>query len=93
MKPLEPQETALLGSWIAEGKTIRADETCDRITFLTCNVLKKIASGKSGWETLYQDPGDGRYWEHTYPQGEMHAGGPPALTVISEKNARAKYDV
>lgn len=40
---------------------------------------------------LYEDPVDGRLWEHSYPKGDMHGGGPPALTVITLESARAKY--
>jgi Immunity protein 27 len=49
---------------------VRSDSTCQRIEWLTSSYLEKIAS--SNWETLFRDPDDGRYWEHTYPQGEMH---------------------
>jgi hypothetical protein len=44
-----------------------------------------------GWETLFLDPTDGRYWERTYPQGEQHGGGPAALLLIRVADARKKY--
>jgi len=62
---------------------------CDRIELLVSQHLTKVAGG--GWETLYQDPDDGRYWELTYPQGEMHGGGPPRLTYLPHELAQAKY--
>jgi len=41
--------------------------------------------------TLYRDPDDGRYWERTYPQSELHGGGPPELRVLATEDARQKY--
>jgi Immunity protein 27 len=32
---------------------------------------------------LFRDPGDDRYWERTYPQGEAQGGGPPPLIALS----------
>ena len=33
-----------------------------------------------------------RLCERTYPQGEMQGGGPPRLRVLSEEEARQKYE-
>jgi len=92
---LQPNETELVGNWIAEGKTVRADAVCERIELLIKNHLRQIAfSPESGaWETLFQDPDDCRYWERTYPQGEMHGGGPAAIKCLSLDQAKAKYGV
>jgi len=95
MNKLTPQETCLIGKWDFDGKEIAADQTCERVKWLTENVLEEIAVSKQYgvWETLFRDGQDGRYWERTYPQGEMQGGGPPALTCISENIAREKYDL
>jgi hypothetical protein len=86
---LEPEETDLRCEWdVVDGKVI-GNAVCDRIDHLVSQYLLQVAGG--GWETLYQDPYDGRYWELTYPQGEMHGGGPPRLTHLSDEQARAKY--
>jgi hypothetical protein len=50
-----------------------------------------ISKRWGAWETLFQDHDDGRYWERTYPNSEMHEGGPPALVCVSEEEAKAKY--
>ena len=94
MKKLLPSETRLVGNWKFDGVDVEADETCQRIKWLTSEVLDEIAVSKSfgAWETLFQDTEDGRFWERTYPQGEMQGGGPPMLTLISEDVARKKYD-
>ena len=84
-------EQELAGNWVKEGKTVRGDAITDRINWLVEHNLKKIAVGGGGWETLYQDPEDERYWERTYPQSEMQGGGPPKLQVLSPAQAKAKY--
>lgn len=89
MTRLKPDETDLRGEWEIFAGNVVADETSERIKILTKQYLEKVAGG--GWETLYRDPEDGRYWELTYPQGEMHGGGPPRLTHISTEQAEAKY--
>ena len=90
---LNSQETELVGKWILEDGQVRGDPTCERIQWLTSRHMRKVALSKlwGAWETLFQDPGDGRYWEQTYPQSHMHGGGPPALKCLSQEQARAKY--
>jgi hypothetical protein len=70
-----------------------ADVAAKRIAELTRSYLNKVASSASGWETLYQDPTDLRFWELTYPLGEMHGGGPPTLKSLSVQEAKNKYRV
>jgi hypothetical protein len=92
---LRLDETKLIGKWVEENGQARADAVCERIKWLTSHHLKKTAISKQwgAWETLFQDPDDGRYWEQTYPQGEMHGGGPPTLTFIPKEAAQKKYDL
>ena len=86
---LEPEETDLRCEWeVVDGKVI-GNDVCDRIDLLVSQYLVEVAG--RGWETLYQDPYDGRYWELTYPQGEMHGGGPARLTYLPDGRARVKY--
>ena len=68
-----------------------ADAAAARIDRLINGLLIKIGTDLSGWETLYRDPQDGRYWELTFPQSEMQGGGPPRLRHISDKEATQKY--
>jgi hypothetical protein len=91
---LRPDETELVGEWLFDGKTARSDDVSARIKYLTTHVLQKLAVSRlyGAWETLFRDPSDGRLWERTYPQGERHGGGPPKLLVISDADARVKYD-
>jgi len=91
---LQPDETTLIGKWVSKGGDMRGDEVTKRIRWLVAKRLKKLTISKDygAWEILFVDPGDGRYWEQTYPQGYMHGGGPPALIHLSEDEARKKYD-
>ena len=91
---LQPHETELVGKWSRENDVVRGDSTCERIEQLIANNhLKQIAVSKQwgAWETLFQDPDDGRYWERTYPQGELQGGGPPRLQCLSPEMAKQKY--
>lgn len=90
---IEKNETKIVGKWIfTDGKMI-ADEQCERIQWLTTNYLKKIALDKTGWDVLFKDPNDNRYWELIYPNSEMHGGGPPSLILLSESEAKDKYNI
>ena len=70
-------------------------EACLRINWLASEVLENVGVGKEsgGWEKLYRDPADGRYWLLTYPHGEMQGGGPPLLSNLSltEPEVKEKY--
>jgi len=93
MKKIENFETVLTGSWAFVSGKMVADDACQRITALTSSHLVKIATDVSGWNLLYRDPDDGRLWELTYPQSELHGGGPPQLKCISVSQAKQKYGV
>ena len=82
-----------MGDWIVKGTNVRGDEVCNRIEWLVSEILEKIAISKEwgAWETPFRDPEDGRFWERTYPKGEMQGGGPPALKQLSREQAKAKY--
>jgi hypothetical protein len=84
-------EKEVRGTWKIVGARIEADENCSRIRKLTQSHLHEVARDESGWDLLYVDPSDGRYWELTYPDSHLHGGGPPKLTCISREHARSKY--
>lgn len=79
------------GKWIFNNDKVIGDETCQYIEYLINNYLEKRATDKAGWEVLYIDPEDNRYWELTYMQGELHGGGPPTLKVVSQEYIQNKY--
>jgi len=93
MNPLSKDEKQLAGKWLVENRRVVADATCRRIEYLIEHLLKKCAVSPDGWSVLYQDPGDSRFWELTYPQSEMQGGGPPDLRTLDRPEAQAKYGV
>jgi hypothetical protein len=88
---LKPNETDLLGKWEFIAGSVVRDATCERIETLVEHYLQKVAVDESGWDTLYKDPEDNRYWELTYPNSDWHGGGPPRLTYLSDEQVKAKY--
>jgi hypothetical protein len=92
---LKPHETDLVGRWIFDGKRVSADPVESRIKDSIKHSLEKaaICPETGGWDVLYRDASDGRFWELTYPQGEMHGGGPMRLINISVGDAVAKYRI
>jgi hypothetical protein len=82
MDLLQPSELALTGRWVLSNENVIADPVCERIEWLVNNHLKKNGTSECGWEILFTDPIDGRYWLLSYPQSHMHGGGPPDLKVV-----------
>ena len=92
---LAPIENDLVGKWVEANGRVIGDAVCTRIEWLTANHLREVAISKEsgGWDALFQDPDDGRYWERTYPQSESHGGGPPRLKTLPTDQVRAKYQL
>lgn len=88
---LEPHEIDLTGHWLFKGRNVAGDTACERIEWLIAEHLTLLGTDASGWNDLYRDPDDGRLWELTFPQPEMHGGGPPRLTCLSIEQARGRY--
>jgi len=76
-------EAGIVGDWIFENNKMRSDDNTLRIEWLVNNYLVKTGTEDGGWTTNYQDPEDGRYWQHSYPKSYMHGGGPPMLEQIT----------
>src|ERR1700735_1433005 len=90
---IDASETEIVGAWIRVRDQVQNDENEKRIQWLIANLLNKVATDWSGWELLYRNPQDGRYWELTHPHGELQAGGPCALRFLSDEAAAQKYRV
>lgn len=88
---IEKHETKLIGNWSGDEKGVVKDDVSKRIEWLIFHHLKKVIADASGWDILYQDPNDDRYWELLYMNSEMHGGGPPSLINISFEDAKKKY--
>ena len=83
-------EREIRGKWIVVGRRVEADDDCRRIEELAARHLQELDRDPTGWDRLFVDPDDGRYWELTYPESELHGGGPPLLRNLQESEARAK---
>jgi len=90
---LKADENKLQGSFFSIGEGLKEDDTTKRIYELVSNYLIKIKTDESGWDTLFKDPSDNRYWELLYPDSEMLGGGPPLLQFISISDAKIKYNM
>jgi hypothetical protein len=94
IEKLRPDEKGLIGKWV-EGPNNQAigDHNCERVQALTDGYLERmgVSEESGGWDTLFIDPEDGRYWERIYMESYMHGGGPPSLINLSEGEARRKY--
>lgn len=84
-------ETEIKGSWVNVDSKLVADECALRIEKLISEQLNKLGSDESGWDSLYVDPDDGRFWELLYIDSDSHGGGAPTLRIISEEAAKKKY--
>jgi hypothetical protein len=88
---LNEDESELVGSWVEIDGRMVGDAATGRIDRLIVQGLTKVGTASEGWELLYQDPRNGRYWELTYPLSYMHGGGPPTLRVLKNEVAQRKY--
>jgi len=82
----------IVGKWIVDptGRVI-GDEAENQIQDLIQNHLKRIADREGGWTVLYRDPSENSYWELTFPNGEMHGGGPRKLARVEASWLRELY--
>jgi hypothetical protein len=90
---LTPDEHLLVGAWAEDANRTTHDEVDRRILWLVTRRLVACGHAGGGWDQLYQDPRDGRFWELTFPQGSLHGGGPRRLESVGASLAREKYGV
>ncbi|ONF91793.1 Imm27 family immunity protein [Leptospira santarosai] len=91
IRKLLPSEKEIVCNWIINESEIQNDANIRRVRYLIENYLIKIKTDRSGWNTLYQDPEDGRYWESTYLQSNIHGGGPLSLFALTDEQANKKF--
>lgn len=88
---IQPSEIRIHGNWTLINGRLVADSAANRIDYLVCNELDEVGRSDDGWSVLYLDRRDGRYWELTYPDSDMHGGGAPALDFLPDDMAAKKY--
>jgi len=89
---IDASETEIRGSWNLIDGRVEADANVKRIEQLIRDELEEVGRDASGWDVLYVDPGDGRYWELLHLESHRHGGGPPTLRCVSREDARRKYE-
>jgi len=77
------ERAILTGAWIVRDRAVVGDDVCAEIKRLLAEDLVELGRDESGWYTLFRDRRDGQFWERSYPQSELHGGGPPQLAPIS----------
>jgi hypothetical protein len=89
MVELHPNERLLTGRWLYVDGDMKGDQVEERIEHLISNHLQQVAVSPQygAWQVLYVDPQDGRYWQLSYPNSEMHGGGPKELEQIGYERA------
>ena len=90
---LAPDEHLLVGAWIEHETRSTHDEVDARILWLVTRRLVACGHAGGGWDQLYRDPRDGRFWELTFPHGSVLTGGPRRLEAVDASVAREKYGV
>lgn len=88
---LGDDESQLDGASLDLAGNAVGDDVDRRIFWLVRHSLRKCGIANGGWDQLYIDPRDGRYWELTFPEGSLHGGGPRRLTHLSREAAERKY--
>jgi hypothetical protein len=89
---LRPDERLLDGAW-TDGPGSVHDRVDRRIFWLVSRRLTLVGVAEGGWRQLYRDPGDGRLWELSFPQGSLHGGGPRRLECVAALVAAEWYGV
>lgn len=69
--------------WVVNGSKVHAEGDASEIDALLSAELVRLSETDGGWRTLYQHRTTGKLWELSYPQSEMHGGGPRRLRRLS----------
>lgn len=93
MIKLGKEETLLKGTLINHLNLIKYDDVSNRVFSLVENYLTEVRVDSSGWNRLFKDPRDGRYWELFYSNGELQGGGAPTLKYLLKEEVIIKYNL
>jgi hypothetical protein len=76
--------TELNDVWSFEGGRMVARGDAPAIDKMLEQELEKARVDESGWITIYRHRETGAFWELSYPQSEMHGGGPRRLRLLAQ---------
>ena len=88
---LESDRTEYIGGSYFKDGVMYADEVSKLIQRELKDHLAQLGTDETGWNLLYRDRRDGRYWEMTYPQSSLHGGGPPALRLLAMDEVKSRF--
>ena len=88
---INADESEIRGRWLENSGRVVKDANTERIEILIRDYLREVKRDASGWNVLYVDPKDSRYWELSYPDSGLSAGGPPLLKHLDREEVREKY--
>jgi hypothetical protein len=74
--------TDLVDQWAGHGSELGVEGDTEKINALLSEELIKLSTADDGWRTLLQHRLTGALWELSYPQAEMHGGGPRRLRQL-----------
>ena len=78
-----PSPTELNDIWsFANGRMVERGDGAT-ITRLLEHELESVRTEDGGWTTIYRHRDTGELWELSYPQSEMHGGGPRRLRLLT----------
>lgn len=66
------------GRIVARGDAVTINE-------MLANELQKVGVDEGGWTTIYRHRDTGELWELSYPNSEMHGGGPRRLRLMKHR--------
>jgi hypothetical protein len=69
-------------TWVMRDGKMVAEGDCETIDNLLGS-LDRVKDGLGGWVILYLHRNTGEFWELSYPQSEMHGGGPRRLQRLN----------
>ena len=79
------------GNWLVVDEKIVGDSICEIIENMIANNLDEVGNREGGWITLFKEKTTGKFWERTFPESNMHGGGPPQLELLSKNDIKERY--
>lgn len=73
----------LIEEFLLKGSTVVAAGDAARTDAMLRNELVKVRDEDGGWTNLYRHKTTGTFWQLTYPNSQMHGGGPRQLVELS----------
>jgi len=70
-------------TWLQHGSRVDAGGDSAEIERLLQHELERLSDADAGWRTLFRRRADGKLWELSYPQSEIHGGGPRILAELA----------